>query len=210
MSYLVYKLGDGPINYDWNLRYVSFEHSDLSYSADRNLEDKKTVNIQGAAVTNICQIKNKEFAFGLILNPPTNKILYFACDDLNSTKLFRDNTIKSTLNTYIEDSLMLNEFNDLTVNEINKFHSENVDKNKCNNDKLFSLGVNIKKRNNPDIFYLNLEKLRKNYIIDDNKQIKKFDRGMKITVPEGIRYSKFLRNFISKKLFFFFIFLLNN
>jgi hypothetical protein len=206
MSDIVYKLGDGPINYDWNLRYVTFEGSDLSYGATISLEDKKTINILGAAVTNICPIKNKEFAFGIILNPPTNKIIYFACDGMNSTKLFREKLIKCTQNIFIDDSIMMNEFNDLRENDINKFNLTNINKLKCNNDKLFNIGVNIKRRNNPDTFYLNLEKLRKEYIVDDNRQIKKFERGLRITVSEQINYKQFFRNFLCN--FFFFKFFL--
>jgi len=220
MTYL-YKLGDGPINYDWNHRFAWIEGSELFYSPSLSDREKKTLNISGAAVTNICRIKGKDYAFGIILNPPTYKIIYFAFDDIEETENFREKVINATLNNLYEDSNGINEFNNINhvhsnnkydakpidnsnfnSKSINKFSLTNFDnKNKNNNEKLFSLGVNIKKKKNSNEFYQNLETLRRDFIIDDSKQIKKFGRGLKLSVPIELEYTNFYENFLCKFLF---------
>jgi hypothetical protein len=215
MTYL-YKLGDGPINYDWNHRYAWLEGSELFYCPSLDEREKKTLNISGAAVTNICKIKNKDYAFGVILNPPTNKIIYFAFDDLKETEKFRENLVNATLNTTYEDTLAINEFgkanninsnndnnlnfsNNMNVNTNNRLDGNYFDnKNKNNNEKLFNIGINIIKKQNSKEFYQYLEVLRKDYIVDDSKKIKKFERGLKISVPVELEYSNFYQNCLSK------------
>ncbi len=239
MIYL-YKLGDGPINYDWNHRYAWIEGSELFYSPSLDDREKKTLNISGAAVTNICKIKGKDYAFGIILNPPTNKIIYFASDDIQETENFKERVVIATLNNLYDDPNAINEFDDFhntisfknnnnnsnhlivnansNPNNLNNFNINNTNnnrysfpeygnKNKNNNEKLFKIGFNIKKKLNTDEFYRNLEILRKDYIIDDSKQIKRFGRGLKISVPEELEYSNFYYNCLSNRIFSIIIYL---
>ena len=198
MSYL-YKLGDGPLNYDWNHRYAWIEGSEIFYSPSLDERDRKTLNIYGSAVTNICKIKNKSFAFGIILNPPITKVIYFAFDDLYEAEIFREKIIKATSNTIYDDTLINCEENDEKCNQIQ------IEKTKNNNEKLFNIGFNIKRKKNSEEFYENLEKLRKKYIVDDNKTIKKFARGIKISVPFELDFYNFLQN-VFCKFFLIFIF----
>lgn len=240
MTYL-YKLGDGPINYDWNHRYAWLDGSELFYSPSLDDAEKKTLNIYGAAVSNICKIKNKDYAFGILLNPPTYKIIYFAFDDLEEAQNFRDKVLAATLNPIYDDAVAINEFgnyenknnnNNLVsssnaYNNINKVSNNssianiggiqakvpllNIEnKNKNNNEKLFNIGFNIKRRKNSNEFYQNLESLRKDYIIDDSKQIKKFARGLKISVPLEWAYANFYQNIFRKFNFSSLIFFMHN
>lgn len=223
MAYL-YKLGDGPINYDWNHRYAWLEGSELFYSPTLDDREKKTLNISGAAVTNICKIKNKDYAFGIVLNPPTNKIIYFAFDRLEETENFREKIIIATLNDIYEDSVAINEFgidnnlnssmtdnlnipNNMNVNIDSRLSGNYIDnKNKNNNEKLFNIGFNIIKKQNSKEFYQSLETLRKDYIIDDSKLIKKFSRGLKISVPVELEYTIFYQNCLGNYNYFLLFF----
>jgi hypothetical protein len=111
----LYKLGDGPINYDWNKRFCSIEATELIYSQSLNDNDKKTINIQGAAVSNICKIKGKNFSFCISIPPPLNKIIYLAADSFQECAKFREKCLKATQNLLYEENL-----NDSNENEIDE------------------------------------------------------------------------------------------
>ena len=124
---ILYKLGEGPINYDWNKRYCSIEATELIYSQATNDNDSKTINIQGAAVSNICKIKGKNFSFCISIPPPLNKIIYLAADSFQECSKFREKCLKATQNHIYNDNI---DYDD------NEYDCENDNNIINNNDKV--------------------------------------------------------------------------
>jgi hypothetical protein len=136
----LYKLGDGPINYDWNKRYCTIEATELIYSQTPNDMEQKTINIQGAAISNICKIKGKNFCFCISIPPPLNKIIYLAADNYQECAKFREKCLKATQNNIYDDN------EPLENNEENEIFNENS-QNK--NEKIKSNGIENPFKNKP-------------------------------------------------------------
>ena len=154
---ILYKLGDGPINYDWNKRYCTIEATELIYSQSLNDIDEKTINIQGAAVSNICKIKGKNFSFCISIPPPLNKIIYLAGDSFQECSKFREKCLKATQNHLYNDNLEEDDDKELEIddkliknNQLNeKSPKVNVNKEKLRN----SMESPFKNRPIPDVYF---------------------------------------------------------
>lgn len=90
---VVYKLGEGPINYEWNIRYIIIRGKELTYSVTINSEEKRTINLEGAITSNICRIKGNKYSFALII--PIFQVLFFSTNSYQDTLSFRDQVIQS-------------------------------------------------------------------------------------------------------------------
>lgn len=210
---MIYKLGEGPINYDWNPRYVSIEGTEIFYSPSQNDSDRKTINVYEGAVSNICKIKGKNFAFCVILPPPTNKSLYFAADSYNEILTFRNNALKATLNS------LDNEKDERILTEPLEMRIKNTSFNYPYNKFPSKLKTNYLSKENPNInlslitqmfsqsqeiseeFRNNLEQLKNEIILNESKFISRFKGGLKVSIPinhSKIEYLEYFKNLILK------------
>ncbi len=184
---MVYKLGEGPFNYDWNIRYIKIQGSDLYYSPYDNEKDMKVINIEGSPVSSICKIKDKSFSLCITLPPPLNKSIFLATDTLQECNILREKIIKATMNEHQTE----NYHTDLDE-QISNF---NFDKIKNLKDDVISVGLSkINKFNKfySDEFFKKLEFL-KNEIVSLNFKYKgKYKNDMKIYSPGVYDYGKFL------------------
>jgi hypothetical protein len=211
---MIYKLGEGPINYDWNPRYVSIEGTEIFYSPSQNDSDRKTINVYEGAVSNICKIKGKNFAFCVILPPPTNKSLFFAADTYDEILTFRNNVLKATLNSLdnekderiLTEQLEMkvkitpynNSYNNRFTNKLktNFFSKENPNVNLSLITQMFSQSQEI-----PEEFRKKLEQLKNEIILNESKFISKFIGDLKVSIPVNhsqIEYFAFFKNFFMK------------
>lgn len=72
----LYKMGNGPINFDWNLRYfvLDKENKNLTYFGNEN--DKKArgiINLSQGIVSNVMPIKGRNFCFTIRDNPKSKR-----------------------------------------------------------------------------------------------------------------------------------------
>ena len=211
---MLYKLGDGPINYDWNLRYVSIESTEIVYSPSPHDKERKTLNIYGGAISNICKIKGKNFAFCVVLPPPTCKTIYFASDSYEDAILARNKMIKATLNSSEkEENLEQAEIISRTIERSdlkkgNESVSAKIKDEKLNTNLEDDPNYNINNKttkkeicfengfhNNRNKFvrdelniseeFLNkLETLRNQVIMDDDNFFVTYEEGLKVSVPK--------------------------
>lgn len=215
---LLYKLGDGPINYDWNPRYVSIESTEIFYSPQPNDRDAgKTINIYGGAVSNICKIKGKNFCFCITIPPPTNKSMYLAADTFEDAVKIRDKIVKATQNdseeVYIQETdnaLMISK----NVNKLNhdKDSITHVGFYKSNYESELNSYKKYKKLL-PEDFFPKLEELKNDIILNDTKFYSKFKNDLKISVPLKYlkyNYSSYFKPVILNFIKFFIIFYFAN
>jgi hypothetical protein len=200
----IYKLGDGPINYDWNPRYVSVEGTEVFYSPSQNDKDKKTINVYEGAVSNICKIKGKSFAFCVILPPPTNKSLYFACDNYDETLALKNKILRATLNNFEKD-----EYSSQIKSE-HRLSTKNLKSNKLKFPSNKNINPDISRlftENIPDEFFQKIEQLKNEVLLDDNKFLNYFKGDLKVSVPENFINKDYLS--LIKKLFLKFLSLIS-
>ena len=145
---ILYKLGDGPINYEWNKRYCTIEATELIYSQSLNDIDKKTINIQGAAVSNICKIKGMNFSFCISIPPPLNKIIYLAGNNFQECSKFREKCLKATQNHLYNDDFQELDNEEIEIDDKMVKNSKNNEKSLDKNEK-FSRSMESPFKNKP-------------------------------------------------------------
>jgi hypothetical protein len=203
---MAYKLGEGPFNYDWNPRYIKIEGTELFYSPSQDVRDMKTINIDGAAVSSICNIKEKHFSICITQPPPINKSIFLATDSIQDCIKLRERVCKATRNEVHTE----NYHSDLDEN-ISHFNNERI-----NNHKDDIVSVCLSKINKFNKFYseeflLRIERIKQE-IVSVNTNYKSKLRGLiKIFAPSVYDYGKLFNrlksNFLIKLelLFAFFI-----
>jgi hypothetical protein len=191
----VYKLGEGPFNYDWNIRYIKIQGSELFYSPNDGDKDMKEIDIKGAAVSSVCCIKDKAFAICITLPPPVNKSIFLATDSLSESQSLREKIIYATFN----DDQTENYHDDVEE------HATNINLNNLKNNSEDVISVGLSKINKFNKFYSEkfLERLEfiKNEISSINKKYKgKYIEGIKIYRPGQYDYRNTYKIIISNKI----------
>lgn len=83
------KLGEGPINYDWNNRFLVLDSESLSnfivpnrelsyYKNDRDTKSRGVISLKNSFVSNIGELKGQEYTFCIMTQPPSGKTIYLA------------------------------------------------------------------------------------------------------------------------------------
>lgn len=176
---MYFKLGDGPINYEWNRRHFAIEATDLIYSQSESFEDKKSINIQGAAVSQIAEIKSHKYAFCVIIPPPINKLVYISADNQINTEALRDKIIKATMNN-VEETVnhqsmsIVNNQNVKPFTFINniKFQEANI------NNSLYSNSDSV-----PNELIEPLEAFKENVLKNEKDFMIKYENGIRLVIP---------------------------
>jgi hypothetical protein len=71
-SGFLYKLGDGPINFDWNERYCILDKTKFSYYLSATDKDpRKEVDVNMATISQIKMINNHPYSFTVTVEDGT-------------------------------------------------------------------------------------------------------------------------------------------
>ena len=100
MESYIYKLGDGPINYNWNKRYITLNYltKELSYFMyEEDAKPRGSINVASALISNIELIKDRPHSFMITPNPPHGKNYYISCDTLEECTEWRNAILKTAI-----------------------------------------------------------------------------------------------------------------
>jgi hypothetical protein len=192
---MVYKLGDGPFNYDWNPRYVKIEGTELFYSPTQS--DMKTINILGGAVSSICSIKEKPFSICITLPPPVNKNIFLAMDSIQDCIKLRDMVCRATHNEVHTE----NYHSDVDEHMYGTFETV---KQSVNNLKDDMISVCLSKINKFNKFYseeflLRIERIKQEIVSVNTKYPSRLKGMIKIFSPSSFDYSQIYERVKSKE-----------
>lgn len=91
---MIYKRGDGPIDYNWNLRYIFLDSDTLVYF--KNQFDKVPrgfIDLRGAYVSNTHRVEDREYVFYVEVN---ERKFYFSGESREDTDSWRDELHRGT------------------------------------------------------------------------------------------------------------------
>lgn len=89
----LWKLGEGPINFDWNQRYFVIDDRKqelVYYKHEGNDKSRGCINLVDAMISNITTMKDKDFAFSIHTYPPYGKVYYLSADKLEEAVEWRN------------------------------------------------------------------------------------------------------------------------
>ena len=95
----IYKLGDGPFNFDWNMRYIVLDEANMTlayFMNERDSEPRGIIPLKGALISNVTQIKEREHSFSVQTPPPNGHTFFFSCNSLNDSVSWRECFVKAT------------------------------------------------------------------------------------------------------------------
>lgn len=92
----LYKLGEGPINFNWNLRYCILEKNRLLYfnkPTDRNT--KGVIDLDDAQISTLQELNSHPYSFTLRLQ--SGKIVHFSSDSQSEAEAWRNDISRGAL-----------------------------------------------------------------------------------------------------------------
>ncbi|CDW82058.1 oxysterol binding family protein [Stylonychia lemnae] len=95
----IYKLGEGPINYGWNLRFFVLDelNQDLTYyQNEEEVKPNGTIHLVDALISNITLIKEREHSFSIQTAPPNGKTYFLSCNSQEESNEWRDAIITAS------------------------------------------------------------------------------------------------------------------
>jgi len=103
----LYKLGEGPINYDWNLRYFvldgtllltlqEFNQELTYYRNDAEVKPRGNIPLQEALVSNITLIRERDHSFSIQTAPPNGRTVFLSFDKAEEANQWRDAIVQAT------------------------------------------------------------------------------------------------------------------
>jgi hypothetical protein len=191
---MVYKLGDGPFNYDWNPRYVKIEGTELFYSPTPSDRDMKTINIIGGAVSSICNIKEK-VSICITLPPPVNKSIFLATDSIQECLKLREKVSKATHNEVHTEN-----YHSDVDEHLNNY---TITKERAFGGRESIISVCLSKINKFNKFYSEeflkrIERIKNEIVSVNTKYTAKLKGLIKIFVPSAYDYNNIIERLKSK------------
>lgn len=116
----LYKLGDGPINFDWNQRYCILDRETLTYynhPTDRNSRGR--LELKDANVSQLHLLKGHDYSFTVAL--ASGKLYHFSHPDFSAAENWRQQLVdaavadKVTYDEVYQEQLDLNQYEEAEV-----------------------------------------------------------------------------------------------
>lgn len=169
---VIYKLGEGPINYEWNMRYITIKGKELTYFLTINSEEKRTINLEGAITSNICRIKGNKYSFALII--PIFQVLFFSTNSYQETLSFQKQIIQAASSSSFLKSKRANSSLSQIENEmINQYPISSS----VNQSLFYAVDITTK-----------IETLRKEIVFDEQKFKSYYIGSIQYSFPQEIPY----------------------
>ncbi|CAK93395.1 unnamed protein product (macronuclear) [Paramecium tetraurelia] len=94
---MILKRGDGPIDYNWNQRYLVLDGQTLIYFKDRNDKvPRGAINLREAYISPMSTLDDREHCFYIEVEAQNNKQFYFSGETLDETEQWRDEISHAT------------------------------------------------------------------------------------------------------------------
>lgn len=87
----LYKMGDGPINYDWNRRYFVLDRDNKKLSYFLRETDKSArghIDLSHATVSQMMPIKGRDYSFSIRENPKEKKEYHLSAEHRNDAEVW--------------------------------------------------------------------------------------------------------------------------
>ncbi|KRW98586.1 hypothetical protein PPERSA_09739 [Pseudocohnilembus persalinus] len=121
---MVYKKGEGPLDWNWNPRYFVLDCEKLMYYKNINdIYPRDTLFLEGSTVSDLQEMDEREHVFCIELANTERKI-YVSCDDKAETQQWQKD-IKSAAG-YNSDQISDNRSEAITEERNQKFSSKNI------------------------------------------------------------------------------------
>ncbi|CAD8169140.1 unnamed protein product [Paramecium octaurelia] len=94
---MILKRGDGPIDYNWNQRYLVLDGQTLIYFKDRNDKvPRGAINLREAYISPMSTLDDREHCFYIEVEAQNNKQFYFSGETLDETEQWREEISQAT------------------------------------------------------------------------------------------------------------------